>query len=584
VLEIQTAHKMFQIKSPILSDIKLWHLRLQEVIMLQEKVANVAHGWLLKEEFASADSGAKAGDKSQLKHYWFVLFSNGILMYFSDPNRAVLGQALGFIPVESCTESSHSAKQHTLLVKCAFDSWLLATNNKENMLQWAASLHAAQPSKKTERAVVDSMLAQGWLDLPKEDESALASTGVIAEKWVRHWFVLRNTVLNMYTEEQKETGDLGQPIVALAVSDMRSAVRAKGVDFYKWGILLETTDGTVLRMRAVGQSEMRQLLSTLNVHCISAPVETGKRATVEKSKQTLKAGWLFKKSEKKAGVAYAGKAWQRRWFVLEVETEAGQDENTIIKKARLIYYHNNKDAKNLDGEGVEIPMNECMGVKAGMGKTKGTEHRITLNTPKREWELGAGEAPVSAEWVEVLQAWIGLPKVERVAATSGSNDVVKAQWMEVRVEVYKPEEIDDAELARSNTIQKTVSSFTRSFTLTGSKKKDKAAEAEKAAEAAAPAEEEDEDDEDEEEEDAFTWVYVALMSDHTLRQFENESMNTELNCLKLGYLVQCSYLEDPPDTYEHAFRVKPESPLADCWVLCPDSSNDSEEWMSVLKA
>ena len=44
----------------------------------------------------------------------------------------------------------------------------------------------------------------------------------------------------------------------------------------------------VLRMRAVGQSEMRQLLSTLNVHCISAPVETGKRATVEKSKQTLK--------------------------------------------------------------------------------------------------------------------------------------------------------------------------------------------------------------------------------------------------------------------------------------------------------
>jgi len=583
VLEIQTAHKMFQIKSPILSDIKLWHLRLQEVIMLQEKVANVAHGWLLKEEFAASEGG-KGGEKSQLKHYWFVLFSNGILMYFSDPNRAVLGQALGFIPVESCTESSHSAKQHTLLVKCAFDSWLLATNNKENMLQWAASLHAAQPSKKTERAVVDSMLAQGWLDLPKEDESALASTGVIAEKWVRHWFVLRNTVLNMYTEEQKETGDLGQPIVALAVSDMRSAVRAKGVDFYKWGILLETTDGTVLRMRAVGQSEMRQLLSTLNVHCISAPVETGKRATVEKSKQTLKAGWLFKKSEKKAGVAYAGKAWQRRWFVLEVETEAGQDENTIIKKARLIYYHNNKDAKNLDGEGVEIPMNECMGVKAGMGKTKGTEHRITLNTPKREWELGAGEAPVSAEWVEVLQAWIGLPKVERVAATSGSNDVVKAQWMEVRVEVYKPEEIDDAELARSNTIQKTVSSFTRSFTLTGSKKKDKAAEAEKAAEAAAPAEEEDEDDEDEEEEDAFTWVYVALMSDHTLRQFENESMNTELNCLKLGYLVQCSYLEDPPDTYEHAFRVKPESPLADCWVLCPDSSNDSEEWMSVLKA
>ena len=26
---------------------------------------------------------------------------------------------------------------------------------------------------------------------------------MLSEKWVRHWFVLRNTVLNMYTEEQK---------------------------------------------------------------------------------------------------------------------------------------------------------------------------------------------------------------------------------------------------------------------------------------------------------------------------------------------------------------------------------------------
>ena len=341
-------------------------------------------------------------------------------------------------------------------------------------------------------------------------------------------------------------------------------------------------------MRAAGQSEMRQLLSTLNVHCIQAPVEAEKKVAVEKSKQTLKAGWLFKKSEKaKLGMAM-GKAWQRRWFVLEVETEAGQDENTLVKKAKLTYYHNNKDAAKPDGEGVEIPLNETMGVKQGHGKTKGTEHRITLNTPKREWELGSGEAPVAAEWVEVLQAWIGLPKVERVETTGGSNDVVKAQWMEVRVEVYKPAEIDDQELARSNTIQKSVSSFTRSFTLTGRKKEKKedetkaAAEAEAAAAAAGGGEEEE--GEEEEDDDSFTWVYVALMSDHTLRQFENESMNAELQCLKLGYLVQCVYLDDPPDTYEHAFRVKPESPLADCWVLCPDSSNDSEEWMSVLKA
>lgn len=77
---------------------------MQEVIMLQEKVANVAHGWLLKEE-ASSSGG------SQLKHYWFVLFSNGILMYFSDPNRAVLGQSLGFIPVESCGANGRGGEE-----------------------------------------------------------------------------------------------------------------------------------------------------------------------------------------------------------------------------------------------------------------------------------------------------------------------------------------------------------------------------------------------------------------------------------------------------------------------------------------
>lgn len=88
MLEIVTGHKAFQIRSPISAEVDQWHLRLQEVIMLQEKVANVAHGWLLKEE-----GGGGSGGGSQLKHFWFVLFSNGILMFFTDPNRAVLGQA-----------------------------------------------------------------------------------------------------------------------------------------------------------------------------------------------------------------------------------------------------------------------------------------------------------------------------------------------------------------------------------------------------------------------------------------------------------------------------------------------------------
>jgi len=575
VLEIETGHKTFQIKAPSRIELAQWHLRLQEVIMLQEKVANVAHGWLLKEETGAAGGG------TQLKHYWFVLFSNGILMHFSDPNRAVLGQSLGFIPVEQCTESSQSAKQHTLLVKCSFDSWLLATNSKENMLQWAASLHAAQPSKQTIKQAVDLVLAQGWLDLPKQDDAG-------DEIWVRHWFVLKNSQLTMFSEEQKRIDQLKQPLVALAVADMLSASRAKGVEFYKWGIVLETADGASIRMRAVGQSEMRQLLSTLNVHCIVASAESDEKPMV-KTKQTIRSGFLFKKSEKKAGVR-ASKAWQRRWFVLEVQTEGGE-VGTQVRTGKLTYFHSPGDATRNPQEGVEIPLHETMGVRPGLGKTKGTEHRITLQTPQRDWELGAGEEVVAKDWIEQLQQWVGLPKVERMRGESVSTGarLVKAQWMECRVEVFKPEEISDEELARSNTMQKTVSSFSRTFTLTGRKKKDEAVDtprpgAEPTADSPAGAEVDD-DEEDVDDDELFNWVYVALMSDHTLRQYEDEDMSTELGQLKLGYLVQCAFLDDPPDaTYEHAFRVKPDGALTDSWVLCPDTRNDSIEWMDVLKA
>jgi len=522
-------------------------------------------GGLLKEE-----TGASGGG-TQLKHYWFVLFSNGILMHFSDPNRAVLGQSLGFIPVEQCAESSQSAKQHTLTVKCSFDSWLLATNSKENMLQWAASLHSAQPSKQIVKAVVDLVLAQGWLDLPKQDDSG-------DELWVRHWFVLKNSQLTMFSEEQKRNDQLKQPVVALAVADMRSAGRAKGVEFYKWGIVIETVDGAAIRMRAVGQSEMRQLLSTLNVHCIVASAAVEEKP-MPKSKQTVRSGWLFKKSEKKAGVR-AGKAWQRRWFVLEVQTEGGE-AGTQVRTGKLTYFHTPRDATSNPQEGVEIPLHETMGVRPGLGKTKGTEHRITLQTPQRDWELGSPEEVVAKDWIEQLQLWVGLPKVERVRGESVATGarLVKGEWMECRVEVFKPEEISDEELARSNTMQKTVSSFSRTFTLTGRKKK----EEEPAADVGK--EEEDEDNEDDEDEGTFNWVYVALMSDHTLRMYEDEGMSTERGQLNLGYLVQCSYLEDPPDaSYEHAFRVKPDVATADSWVLCPDAPENSVEWMNVLKA
>ena len=117
--------------------------------------------------------------------------------------------------------------------------------------------------------------------------------------------------------------------------------------------------------------------------------------------------------------------------------------------------------------------------------------------------------------------------------------MVKAQWMEVRIEVYKPDEISDEELARSNTIQKSVSSFTRSFTLTGRKKKAETAAAAAAATTAAAeaANGEEEGEEGEDEEEAFKWVYVALFSDRTLRQFENEAMGNEPPARSAIYVV-----------------------------------------------
>ena len=171
------------------------------------------------------------------------------------------------------------------------------------------------------------------------------------------------------------------------------------------------------------------------------------------------------------GAVRVGKAWQRRWFVLEVETNEGEDASTVVRTGKLTYYQSNKDTR----EGVEIPLHETMSVRASIGKTKGTEHRITVLTPKREFELGSDDKALADAWIADLQQWIGLPKVERVHRESlvGAATVVKSQWMEARIDVYVPEEISDEELARSNTIQKTVSSFGslgRSFTLSRSKK------------------------------------------------------------------------------------------------------------------
>jgi len=599
VLEIVTGHKHFQIKCLHPRELDMWQLRLQEVIMLQEKVANVAHGWLLKEE------AGKAGVGTQFKHYWFVLFSNGILMYFEGPQRAVLGQALGFVPVEQCHEHSQ-AHMHTITITCSFTTWLLATKNKESMLQWAASLKVAQPAAlagASAKPAIDAVLAQGWCELPREEAGG-------EEVWHRHWFVLKPSVLQIFSEEQKEQAGAkgalaGEPAEAVQSTAMLSAYRAQGVDFYKWGIVLETADGPApLRLRATGQSEMRQLLSTLNVNCIPVRYAAGSRAaSFEKTRVQLKAGWLFKKNERRSGVAPVVKAWQRRWFVLEVATDAGPTEGTVVRTAQLSYHHSVRELQR--GGGVVIPLQEAKSARAAAGKTKGTEHRVTLSTHKREWELGAVDQATADEWLTLLGEWIGLPRVEPREGPGGGGggaaSVVRSHWMEVKVQVCKPDEIPDEELQRTASIQKGPSSFSRSFSLFKSPKGAKEAKPEDSTEATTPkstrtasergslggsldGEVSAAGEVEEEEEPPFRWVFVALLSDGTLRRYETETMATELGRLKLGYLVQAGMLEERLHDYEHAFRVRPESATSDAWILCPDSAQEAAEWIATLRA
>jgi hypothetical protein len=61
------------------------------------QVRNVAHGWVRKE------------CRGVFEAHWFVLFSNGILMYFDSPTRAMLGEARGFMPVDSCQYAQRDA-------------------------------------------------------------------------------------------------------------------------------------------------------------------------------------------------------------------------------------------------------------------------------------------------------------------------------------------------------------------------------------------------------------------------------------------------------------------------------------------
>ena len=97
----------------------------------------------------------------------------------------------------------------------------------------------------------------------------------------------------IYSEEAKKKNQIGsvQPVKVLLTKDMRSAQRGNGAEFFKWGIELEMADHHTYKMRAAGQSEMRQMLSTLNVHCISGG-NLEEKSKVKKSKAVIRSGYL----------------------------------------------------------------------------------------------------------------------------------------------------------------------------------------------------------------------------------------------------------------------------------------------------
>ena len=208
-------------------------------------------------------------------------------------------------------------------------------------------------------------------------------------------------------------------------------------------------------MRAI--DEMRQLLSTLMVHCLKAPSMEARHAPARsyiaprqkrvypslcraryrerkpefETTTLVKTGWLFKKSEKKAGVVHAGKAAATLVCPRGRHLRgAGGRHNRQNSDPHVLSLEQGHEGRRRDpaqgapctcasaggagkraAAGVDcrnvrpspasahprLFPQETMGVKGGMGKTKGTEYRVTLNTPKREWELGSGEEDTAKE-------------------------------------------------------------------------------------------------------------------------------------------------------------------------------------------
>ena len=119
VLQVYTRHKVIDMK-PQAGEFRSWHLRLQELLLT--RVEAVHSGFLHKEKLLDAadavtstriEASEAMSDTppNRFCRYFFVLYANGILVYFSDPDSAVLGQARGFMPVETAFAHSRAKRK-----------------------------------------------------------------------------------------------------------------------------------------------------------------------------------------------------------------------------------------------------------------------------------------------------------------------------------------------------------------------------------------------------------------------------------------------------------------------------------------
>ena len=102
VLQLYTRHKVLDLRPPP-RDFPTWQLRLHELLMTRESVVHSGYLHKVNTEASQARGGgwtSRAESIARYSRYWFVLYSNGVLLYFTDAQSAHLGQARGFLRVE----------------------------------------------------------------------------------------------------------------------------------------------------------------------------------------------------------------------------------------------------------------------------------------------------------------------------------------------------------------------------------------------------------------------------------------------------------------------------------------------------